>query len=247
MKRYLAALLFAVVTCTANATGEVETLTSDSFLEVVQNLAKKYYELKSYSVDLTYRSYTTYETTALEEESTGFIHRSGFDYTSYAGNVLMLRNERAMLTVDSVEKTVIISDPKPDMAPEMMEFQSKWVKNSAKSITTSIKNGLRTYTVKFLDGISLKSYEFTLNTAGLLYRISIYYNINREEGFGTDAHMVNYTPRLEITFGEYHMNPVFSKNEFSEKSILRTSDNKLYFLPKGSTFQIYDQRIVKPD
>jgi hypothetical protein len=249
MKRIRKIIIYIMISVSsaANAAGEAETITADKFLEVVNNLTRKYNELEGYSVNVVYRSYTSHQTTALEEETSGFIHRKGFDYSSNTGGIFMIRNERATLVVDSTDQTVVVTDSKPDFAPEMMEFESSWVNNSAKTISERITNGLKTYTVNFREGMSIKSYEFTLNASGLLYRISIYYDINREEGFGNEAHLVNYTPRLEISFGEYNLKPVFARDEFSERRILRTSDNKRYFLPEGSTFQIYDQRIVKPD
>jgi hypothetical protein len=244
---YILTLLLPLGIVNANAGSSTDTISSDAFLEVVRTLTDRYNGLSGYSVDVLYRTYTTYETAATEDEYKGFIHRKGFDYSSCAGNVLMLRNSRVMIAVDSVDKTVVVSDPRPDIAPEMLEFQSSWVKNSAKSITSEIKNGLHYYKVVFKVGFSIKSYEFALTASGFLSRIVVYYDFKREEGFGNETRMVSYSPRLEITFGEYNLKPVFKNDEFSEKRVLKTSNNKFYFLPTGSPFQLFDQRLVKPD
>ena len=160
-------------------------------------------------------------------------------------NIHCLQNNRCMLTVDSVKKTILVHDPVRNFVNPTVKIDDYLkILEKCQSVKLAEDGKSKTLRVELDKKFPIEAYEFGLNKEGLLSTVKVFYRNEVKLKTGQKV-----KPELCILFNGYKKGISALKNELDETHYVRIGQdgscqiNEMY---KGYT--LLDQRAnhIKP-
>jgi len=218
--------------------GEVD---KDLVAKQLEEMSAHLKTLKSYSVELSHASFEDYKTLIAHEKSAGYLKMENSKFHSYISGVHTIQNENCRILVDSMHKTIAITDPIQSINYIYSLSDYRKFLDVCQSIKTTTVKKSTLYRFEFLSNFPLSAYELVVNSEKLPEKITLYYN--RELKKTNNA--VPTRPRMEIAFTKWIKNVKLEKRDFDEKGYVYKKGDKFLLNESYTTlYKLLDQRVT---
>jgi len=235
--------VFITALSVAKPTDNWNIITVDEMSKEIKKIEAFYKNTPAYSVSVTHASYKSYTATSSEDKMNGYFMKDAKNnYHSYVLGIHSVQNNKIKITVDSLNKSILINEPDKAFTKEV---KVKEIEQMLK-ICTSVKkqNGteISKYRFEFGKGTQYAAYEIWVNMDSRLQKIILYFNAEFPSDPDNDK-SVKTKPRAEIVFSNYKtgIKPVY-KDHFDETKYIKLSGDKYIPTEKFKNYKVYDLR-----
>jgi len=218
---------------------EIKKETMSTILEQMNN---RFLKMHYYKVNITDASYADYTTAAYHERSAGYFIRMGDKFHSYTLGVHTLQDKQCRIIVDSVKKSVMISDPMDYFEKSLTSGDYDELLKICQKVLISHNEKQISYRMEFTKGAPYTAYQITLKDS-LPEKIVMYYS-QAVQGKGEK---VKSAPRMEISFNNWQTNTTALWDAVQIKNYvdLDVKENK-YVLkaPYAKKYTLFDGRVL---
>lgn len=204
-------------------------------------------ETECYSFKLRYLSFSDHKTKFPTETASGFYTKSGNNYHSYILGVKTVQNASVKISIDSIEKLIILSNPDKITIPITNTEQLEELIDNTKKVSKRNENKSTVYKIDFKPNDLYESYELKLNEHGVTERMTFFYSTIRDRDYeeSIQGKEISVSPRLEIHFDDFKLLSKTKEAFFSEKLYVQI-DNKSIKKTEGyKAYTVKDYRIQK--
>jgi len=197
----------------------------------------------NYSFHLDYRSYKDHHSKDPYETASGTYRKSGVNYFCDVLGVKTVQNAQMKITIDSVEKLIILTKPQSLNPGELNLQQINDLMDNAKGIVKSFFGKATVYRIDFNKNELYEAVEYRFSNEGMLLQITYLYAEQVDRDYNDNGDMIenHLKPRLDICFSDYKQ-VKDTGNEFSEKQFLTRNGDKLIASGKFRGYEIKDYR-----
>jgi hypothetical protein len=223
--------------------GEWEPVSKLDLVSSYEKAMEWFGTTKNYKIDINYASYKDHYSTVPHDKSQGLYEKDHTNFSSIALGVKTFQNERMKLTIDTLNKIIVISNKvEIKQYPVNIKDISTLLDNVQSLKKRETKSNLIDYRVEFKPNGLYKACELGLNEKGLLRSLKYFYSTEVEDEETSSASK----PRVEIIFSNYQTDLNFDyESEFSEKQYLRAEGKKYVLNEKYKNYQLKDYRTSK--
>lgn len=210
----------------------------------IKKIEDFYKNTSSYSLKITHKTFKSHTETKVEDFSNGFfIKDAKNNYHSYSLGIHTIQNAKYKLTIDSTNKSILVSDPDKAFTKEVKVSELK----DFLKICTAIKkyNGEKNDYYKFEFGKTgtYKAYEIIVNENWQITKIKIYFNTEVLSDPSNEK-SAKTKPRGEILFTDYKTGIIPDyKKYFDESQYITVKNNEFNPTEKFKGFTVYDLRV----
>ena len=233
---------FLHVSLQGQSTGWTD-ISKENMAKVFEQISNWYKQTTDYTVTVTHASFENHTTGIPYEKSTGYFKKEKENYHSFLLNVHTIQNLKYKIVLDSIEKTMMVSNINQSIWEVYMLEDYAYVLKSCKEIKMAAVQHDKRYRLIYNEGFPLEKYEFLMAADGSLKEVVMYYSkkVPKDEN-NPDSEMVK--PRLSITFSAYKKGILGTgTNEFDEKNYFIKKGNKLVPTGKYKNYTLSDQRL----
>ena len=238
MKKVLLSI-FAVIHFLIISGFSWKVITNDEAILRFNKLMEQYASKREFCVQVTYKSYDSYDNAIPHDLSNGYIIKDEKGFHSFLMGIHTFQNQYYKLVVDSSLSSILIADPsrlilEQATAQDNMEL----LKLCTAVKATSDENG-QAFRFEFGLGNSLSAYEIYYNTLGYPIRIALFYNYSEKT---VEGKLVK--PRLEVQFSHWNDPAIKIGDKFSPtKYIIKTGSTFIVQPIYMKKFKLFDQRV----
>ncbi|HTF05644.1 MAG TPA: hypothetical protein VK826_16570 [Bacteroidia bacterium] len=197
---------------------------------------------KSYSIDITYSSFKGHEAVAPYETMQGYYRYDNGRSHSQMQGVHIIVNGNYKMILDTVHKTMIVTDPPSKLSAELMQINYE---NSKQYITSCKKSPgelITAFKMEFSEQVAYSAYSLSFAKDGQLKDITVFY---RKE-YPSDSKAPNspkLKPKLKISYGPVVEKIMFNPaKEFELTKYFTELKGTLKATSAYSTYQVIDSR-----
>lgn len=241
-KLYITLFLTAISLTTP--TDNWKPLTVDEMGKEIKKIEEFYKTTPAYSISVSQASYKSYTAVTTEDKMTGyFIKDAKNNYHSYALGMHTIQNSKIKITVDSLNKSILINEPDKSFTKEVKTSdigQMLKTCSAVKKITGTDGNRFR---FEFGKSNTFSAYEIWTGKSAQIQKIIMYFNAEYPSDPNNEK-SPKTKPRAEISFSNYKMNvkPVYSEH-FDESKYIVIKNGKYEVTEKWKGYTVYDLRV----
>ncbi|HTA61360.1 MAG TPA: hypothetical protein VK835_02845 [Bacteroidia bacterium] len=217
-------------------------LSKEDAAALLQQVNHKYSSSTSYSFAITHATYAGYDAVNPYEKKAGYFKKFPAGFHSNIAGVHSIQNKNCLLTIDSAQKIIIVSNPKK--GADSWELQTKeYLKSLGKCNAIKIEQGDKTKTLRleFDKRNPVSAYELCINKNNEFQSTLIFY---AREIVAKKLSGKKVKPKLSMVFDHYAWKVVPEKDELSEtRFITINSSNTLTLKEAYKNFTLLDHRI----
>lgn len=219
-----------------------ETASKEEFLNASEKASVWFTKNTNYKVDIIYSSFKDHSSFDAHDVYSGFYKRQSNNFCSSAMGVLTIQNERIRLSVDTVNKLILLQNRSEiNQSPTDMKTFSELLDRVKSIKKQSTENGNMSYRIDFKPNDLYSAYEFSVNNKGML--VGMKYLYSKELKNEEDDNVIKGKPRLEVTFSNYQTDLKFNtEKEFSEKIYLKEEGKKIVLTDSYKHYELKDYR-----
>lgn len=242
-KNIIAGIILA--TLFAFTGGEVWTgITVKEYDEAMKKAESFYNSKKKYSIKVTHATYKGHDAQVPYDQSTGYFHFDNGNYHSYLLRIHTIQADKYKVVVDSINKTIIVSDPDSKAAAELMQINYV---NSAQYVVAykSAKTELGTlYKLDFNTTPAYSAYTVTLGDDGQMKDFTVYYR-KEYPADAKDPASPKVKPKLKIAYSAFTEVSDFSAGEFDTGKYFTETKKQLNPAPAYAKWKLVDARLPR--
>ncbi|MCW3104302.1 MAG: hypothetical protein JWO09_2742 [Bacteroidetes bacterium] len=234
----------------ASAAGVWENASKKEVMDKFRNALDWFTKTGAYKVNVSYASFVDHTTAVPYERSEGSFVKDGKNLHSVVLGMHTIQNERYRITVSDDEQMIALNNLSgTEQLPVDMESFSDLL-DHVQAIRKQVKAGGTCYRIEFAPNGLYASFEFELDAAGLLGKLTYFYsaemteeNDEADESGNVNKGKIQGKPRMEISFYNYQQNlKVDYEKEFSEKKYFTASGKKVTLSEKYRHYELKDYR-----
>lgn len=211
--------------------------------EVSREIGAFYTGKAQFSVNVVHQTYKGHGSNTPYDQSEGYVRRSGEQYHSYMLGVHTYQDKVVHFVVDSIQKTIVVSDKK-NMAPqEGINLETALARENLLSCRKGVQDKKDVYRVDYKKGYTLQATELGVNADHSLAWITVYFREAVAVSNESDAARVQ--PKARIVYNGYNFAPRFTEKEFSHTTYFSIKEKKLVINNRYRNYQLLDNRITK--
>ncbi|HWY97770.1 MAG TPA: hypothetical protein VNY36_01685 [Bacteroidia bacterium] len=216
-------------------------ISKDSLSATMEALNSHFAHMHNYSVKVTDESFASYTASTFHQKFSGYFKRDGESFHSYLGDVNTIQNKDYRISVDSVKKIIMISDPVDYLNQILTASDYSALLKVCTKVKISHTGDQSSYRLEFASGYPMIAYEITLKDS-LPEKIVIYYS-KAVKGANEN---ISAKPRMEIYFNNWVTNAKVPKSEFNAEKYLSKQGNKFILNPPYSAakYKLLDERVL---
>ncbi len=216
-----------------------ETVNTEDYVLFIKDIETFYNSKPSMRCNLFTNLYEDrFSSKSLESSWGDFIRQDNYLY-SFMYGVKTIQNNKIRLTVDTLEKVLVITDVKSTQmeSPFTNIKDINFLANNIQSILKTKVNDINILKINFIDNEEINYLE--LYYTQTLNKINVYYNAKIDEDLSASA-----TPKLEMQFLNQIFTPIKNTEIFSiAKYVKDIGNNKYSPMPQYSNYEFFDQRL----
>jgi hypothetical protein len=247
--RYYKYILFQMLIC-ASFSAQTSIQLQAEKAEFIESYKKAWAimsETENYSFKMRYLSFSDHKTMLVTETASGFYTKSGNNYRSYILGIKTVQNTTVKVSIDSIEKLIILSNPDKIALPVTNTDQLEELIENTKKVSKRSEKGSVVYKIDFKQNDLYESYELKLNSNGVLEQMTFFYSTIKDKDYeeSIQGKEVSVSPRLEIHFDDFKVLAKTKEGEFSEKLYVLLDNKNVKKTERYKTYTIKDYRIQK--
>lgn len=201
-----------------------------------------YSGLKTYSMSLTYSSYKGHDAVSPYESSNGYYYYDNGRSHTYAQGVHTYIGDKYKLILDSVRKTIIVTDKPTSLSSELMQINYANSKQYMTRTSKQIQGTATSYRMDFNEQVAYSSYTLAFAKSGQLTDITVFYRKEYPSDPKTPG-SPKLKPKLKVAFGIPNDKVQFNaKKEFDLSQFVTDTKGALKLTASYSTYQLIDSR-----
>jgi len=208
-----------------------------------EKINEAYVKISEISMEMEYKAFSTFESSAPIEKTLGEIKRSGKRVYYKTGNIESLYDSVNNILVDHEEKMISISPAlkfSGNILPDKKLFDMA-LKMCEKITYKNINASLACYSMY----AALPEYEridIIFNKKNYIIEgMNLYFS--SKQNLTDDENAKEEKPRLEITYTSIRLSPAFAENEFSEKRFLNKNNEQYTPVAALKNYTVINQTI----
>ena len=205
-----------------------------------------YINAEKLKMNVNYTLFPSYTSVDAFEKDKGVFMKEGKNTYSNLLGIISLSNSKAMVTLDSNERTIVVTDAatKSDRNPSQVNL------DTLLGICSSIEykdlpGGLKYYKLNF-DQVPVFEYNaievYIDGKTNFLSRLTMFFRMEMDMDDGDDVY-TKQKPRLEIVYTDVSTNPVFAADQFSEVKYINMQGKMITAASAYSKFQLINNKI----
>lgn len=221
-----------------------ETVTASDMSKEIKSMEEFYKNTSAYSIKIVHRTYRNYSATKIEDESTGFfIKDAKNNYHSYSMGIRTIQNSKMKLTIDSLNKSILLNEPDSYLSKEVKISELKDLLKLCSAIKMNKEEGAKKYRFEFNKGGSYSAYEIWANSSSQIKKLILFFNTEVLTD-PSDEKSAKTKPRAEISFSDYTtgITPDYKKY-FDETPYIQLKNEKYSGVGKYKGFEVLDLRV----
>jgi hypothetical protein len=223
-----------------------KTITIDEYEKKCLQVEEFYKKHTKYSVNVLHSSYQGHASNAkLYERSEGYFRRDADQFHSYLLGIHTIQNETVRIIVDSVQKTIHVSNVEKLSTEQAMPVSWMFSKKSIEKCYEIPFGKSRVYKLSFPKGGSYTSFEIKISEKMNIEEIVFYYSSSYPSDPGNPK-SPKVSPKLVISFSGFSQTTPITKNDFStQRYITIDKNNKILPTSAYQSYRLMDARIKK--
>lgn len=230
--------------------GNWESASKKEVLDKYKNALDWFTKTATYKVNVSYASFVDHAATVPYERSEGSFVKNGKNLHSIVLGMHTIQNERYRITVSDDEQLIALNNlSATEQLPADMNSFSELL-DHVQAIKKEVKTGSTCYRIEFVPNGLYASFEFELDAAGLLSKLTYFYsaemteeNDEADENGNVNKEKIRGRPRMEVSFYNYQLNVKTDyEKEFSEKKYFTVSGKKMILSEKYKHYELKDYR-----
>lgn len=247
MKYFAYILLFSIglvnISFTKGRVSSVwENASKEEFLAASEKASIWFTKNTNFKVDIVYSSFKDHTSSNAHDVYLGFYKRQNNSFSSSAMGVLTIQNDKMRISVDSVNKLILLQNKtEVNQAPADMKSSSELLDRVKSIKKQKLENGDISYRLDFKPNELYSAYEFTINNKGML--VSMKYLYSKELKSEEEDKVIKGKPRLEVSFSNYQTDLKFNyEKEFSEQIYLKEDGKNIVLNDSYKKYEFKDYR-----
>ena len=218
----------------------------DDMTKKIKEIEGFYKDNSAYTIKVTHASYKSYSATVAEEKSQGyFIKDAKNNYHSFAMGIHTVQNAKLKITVDSVNKSILINDPDKTYTKAVKTDDLSGYLKVCDQIKKIKGTNYDRFRFEFGKTQTFSAYEIWTGTDNRIEKLVMFFNAE----FPSDPNeekSAKTKPRAEIIFSDYKttVKPVY-KDHFDETKYITLKDGNYVASDKYKGCKVYDLRTKK--
>lgn len=221
-----------------------EVVSADEMTKKIKEIESFYKTTKAYSIVVSHKSYKNYTSNIPEDQSNGFfIKDTKNNYHSYSMGIRTVQNDKVRITIDSLNKSILINQPDKSFSREVKISELKDLLKTCSKMKIGTWSNIDKLRFEFSRSSSYSAYEIWTSTSYRITRVVIYFNIEIPTD-PDDEKSPKTKPRAEIVFSDYKtgISPDYKKY-FDETKYIVFKNGEYAATDKYADFLIYDLRV----
>ena len=245
-------ILFIVLICRPSygQLGIWQTATKEEITDAYQIASSWLINTPSYFFKLKYTSYSDHITKIPVESSNAYYKRVTNSFRMEALGIKTIQNSKVKFVVDTANSSVTAMSPSTYSVSVANSEELNNMLSQFKALKKmKVSNSSVRYRIDFKENRLYESYEFSINSKGLLEDLKFYYSSQENKEDEQENVEKNMTtklkPRLEIVFYDYQVPAQYSQSEFSDPQITVGENGKIDLKGDYREYRLLDYRLKK--
>ncbi|MFI5171125.1 MAG: hypothetical protein ACHQFW_01985 [Chitinophagales bacterium] len=209
--------------------------------DLLQQANSWYYKNETWAMKIRLTTYAGHESTVVEDESVNLVKRFKTSWYSSVMDVHTIQDDKTKITVDSMEKVMLISSSDKRSSVIPMDTLSMALLKSCASIKLKKLADGQVMVLQFRKNPLYDTMEITIGSDKRFKKLKLFLSVAQPLN-PDDEDSPKAKPRLEMTFMEYRTNIAYNEKEFNVSAYIRMDGNTVSTTSAYSQFDLKDTR-----